>query len=332
MLPLGRRELTLTAICREASPMGLRFDGRPANARSYRFAQSGMFDISVSKAMVDGKAVTLARGDDGERASVRTSTASIVPDQTVFAMSGGQRVLGKTFVVQVEFDTYIDEAATKLRDVARWQGEGDFSLMTGQSARVRLSATMTPSACEIRLGNGGVVDYGVIPASSLRRADFTVLAKREVPLTIVCDAPASVGVRAEDHRGGSRVRGITKAALPTSDDSNNFGLGSGKMGNVGGYVMQLRPESFSADQSSVYTIVNTANGVNGRWNRSELGTLAHTAGSVASWTNGPEARPLSFSTLTGMLTIQAILNVAEALNFTAEIQLDGLATLELVYL
>jgi len=53
---------------------------------------------------------------------------------------------------------------------------------------------------------------------------------------------------------------------------------------------------------------------------------------LISWGATGTTTPVSFTTLSGTMEIQAYLNKASELDLTKEVQLDGLTTIELVYL
>ncbi|SEM32259.1 Protein of unknown function [Pseudomonas sp. ok272] len=59
------------------------------------------------------------------------------------------------------------------------------------ASETQLSATgnITPSACLIGLSANGVIDHGRIPASSLKRDEFTVMPGQLMVLEVNCSAP-----------------------------------------------------------------------------------------------------------------------------------------------
>ena len=130
-IALGSRQLTLTAVCRQATTLRLHFDGEAADLDSYRFAGKGRFTVKLKNATLDGAAVQLAQtaGSTGGTAAASTAV-QLRPNQTVTAAAQGQRAVGKVFSVQVEIETYIDEAMTRTRDVTLLEGHGALTLDT----------------------------------------------------------------------------------------------------------------------------------------------------------------------------------------------------------
>lgn len=131
LIALGSRQLTLTAVCRQATTMGLRFDGQAAELESYRFAGKGRFTVKLKNATLDGVAVQLAQTTSATGGTTLASSAvALSQNQSVTAIAQGQRAVGKVFSVQVEIETYIDETMTRTRDVTVLEGRGSFALDT----------------------------------------------------------------------------------------------------------------------------------------------------------------------------------------------------------
>lgn len=130
-IALGSRQLTLTAVCRQPTTMGLRFDGEAADLDSYRFAGKGRFTVKLKNATLDGNAVQLAQTTGAADGTTAPSAAvALRPNQGVTAIAQGQRATGKVFSVQVEIETYIDETMTRTRDVTVLEGRGALMLQT----------------------------------------------------------------------------------------------------------------------------------------------------------------------------------------------------------
>ncbi|CAB3743333.1 hypothetical protein LMG3441_05979 [Achromobacter kerstersii] len=129
MLSLSKRELSLTAICDGETPFALRFLGDAVGPNSYRFAVNGSFTIRLSNATVDGSPVELAHASvTGGTQSSPSVSAVLAPGSVISPVSLGQAATGKVFAVQVEFDTSIDEPATRVRDLTFLDGGGAFEL------------------------------------------------------------------------------------------------------------------------------------------------------------------------------------------------------------
>lgn len=128
-ISLGKRQLTLTVICRQPTAIGLRFEGQPAGAEGYRFSGQGYFTVQLKDATVDGLPVQLAPLSQSGGTDAAMATLMMRPDAGVVAFSQGVRAVGKVFSAQVEIDTYVDDATTRVRDVRVLEGQGTFILV-----------------------------------------------------------------------------------------------------------------------------------------------------------------------------------------------------------
>ncbi|CUJ34186.1 hypothetical protein HMPREF3069_25580 [Achromobacter xylosoxidans] len=199
-----------------------------------------------------------------------------------------------------------------------------------QSIDVRVIGTITPAACLPAIAGGAVVDYGNIPASTLNMTTTNRLPERTVAFSITCDAPTRAAIRAIDGRESSRVPGIVTAIGAAYNDTYNFGLGTVSNANVGGYVLRLRQQSFTADSVSVFNTGSTDGGAT--WAATGTGGMHHSEGFIMSWSATNGGAPIAFTNLTGNLSVEAVLNRGDALPLKEQVPLDGLATLEIVYL
>ncbi|MGN7744345.1 hypothetical protein ACTJKT_30775 [Pseudomonas sp. 22526] len=128
-IALGTRQLMLTAVCRQETTLGLRFEGQAADSNSYRFAGKGRFTIKLSNATLDGNAVQLAQ-TNGAGSGSALAAVELRPNEAVTAMAQGQRAVGKVFSAQVEIQTFIDETETRARDITVLEGRGELTLDT----------------------------------------------------------------------------------------------------------------------------------------------------------------------------------------------------------
>lgn len=165
-------------------------------------------------------------------------------------------------------------------------------------------------ACSITLGNGGVADFGNL---SRTEGFSNGSARREIPLTINCQNPTKVGVDVIDNR-----KGTASIDAPWEFGLSNPAIGSYLIdataplvdGRVGVTIWRNKGENTWGDK--------------GRY-------LFWGSRKTASWDMpGPQSEPVAFKTLTGSLNIIFFPEWDSA--FTDEFELDGSATLELVYL
>lgn len=212
-----------------------------------------------------------------------------------------------------------------------------------ESIDVKVIGTITPPACKPTLGGGGTIDYGNIPVASLSNDTVTILGEKQVDFSITCDAPAKVAV----HAVGSKADTATNVIKsPTGYDTFTgtlfgvtslgvVGLGVSDGKNIGGYGIRLVPGSYSVDGTDADTIVRKE--VGGVWVLSKnyfAGSLFNTTYKdlQTSWAPKGQVIPMAFKTVAGKLGVQAYINKTSELDLSKPINLDGLTTLELVYL
>lgn len=207
------------------------------------------------------------------------------------------------------------------------------------SVDVRVIGTITPAACTPILGGGGAIDYQTIDPATLSATDYTVLPVKSVAISITCEAPAKLAIRALNGRPGTvagateGVSGAAKAPAVLFDVDNSAVVGLGLDGDdkIGGYALRLAAGSL-LDEVAVDNISRTDMG---QWTTVGSPTLYSYSGverNVTWATAGGAATPLEFTTFSGVLEAQAYLNKRSELDLTKPITLDGMTTIELVYL
>jgi hypothetical protein len=218
--------------------------------------------------------------------------------------------------------------------------------LAASSVDVYVKGTITPAACLPSLLGGGAADYGAIKPESLEPADeYTILPIKQVDFTIICDAPAKVAIKPIAGRIGS-VAGVASdsgfarapAGVNLFDNTPGHqvtGLGLDGTTKIGGYSMRSLVDSFSMNDGSSDTgvaLVNiySTNKVNWNVTGPTNGMLGNTM--ITSWAEVGTALPVAITTLSGKFEVHAYLNKASELDLTKPISLDGLTSLELVYL
>jgi hypothetical protein len=208
-----------------------------------------------------------------------------------------------------------------------------------ESIDIKVIGTIKPPACTPTLAGGGTLDYGVIPPATLSDDAFTLLEEKQVSFSITCDAAAKVAITVKTGRTLSAVDkdgSLVDIAVPGLAIFGNtampaFGLGLAGTKGVGGYGLRLAAGTMTADSESVDSIqTDDATLI---WKKGDYGTLIVKGGERrSSWAKTGTLEPISFTTLSGQLSVQAYINKKSELDLTKPVQLDGLATLELVYL
>jgi len=209
-----------------------------------------------------------------------------------------------------------------------------------ESIDVRVIGTISPTACTPILAGGGTVDYGNIQPSSLAKDTYTTLEEKQLDFSITCDAPAKVAIKATSQRGNSAVSQVDGSldlvsisnALFGNVNTAAYGLGLDGGKGIGGYGLRLAADTMMADNVAVDSIQSNGNTTD--WAKTSVGSLVNTPTTMrySTWAATGTTTPIAFTTLTGKLGVQAYINKASELDLTKPIALDGLTTLELVYL
>ena len=190
-------------------------------------------------------------------------------------------------------------------------------------AQLVVRGTITPAACNLSLGGGGIIDYGTIRSGELSQIAFNPREEKTTSVAVNCGTtPAKFALAVTDLQAGSKVTGILGAGYT---EAQNFGLGAVSSRRTGGYSVTLR------DLRSSGVVLNPIMRVStGAWQSSD-GKVAQ-APSQYSWRNGSTVTPASISQLTGVIAVKAVINRAQDLDLTRDVTLDGRATLVLSYI
>ncbi|MFC0227270.1 DUF1120 domain-containing protein [Serratia aquatilis] len=209
-----------------------------------------------------------------------------------------------------------------------------------ESIDVRVIGTIDPAACTPTISGGGTIDYGTIKPTALATDAFTLLEEKQLDFAINCDAPAKVAITAHSQRGASAVNadgslaeiGSHPGLFGVAANYGVVGLGLDGAKGIGGYGIRLAGGTMTADGAAVDSIMS--NGSTTAWVAATTGSLLNTLTSLryASWATKGTTTPVAFTTLAGKLGVQAYINKTSELDLTKPVVLDGLTTLELVYL
>ncbi|TAL54757.1 DUF1120 domain-containing protein [Pandoraea sp.] len=199
-----------------------------------------------------------------------------------------------------------------------------------QSIPLKVSGTIKPPACTPKLGDAAGVDYKTIEGKNLSMTEPKHLGAKSTDLTIECPTAAAVRLKISDTKATSSMG---RTGLPSEAKGALFGLGqisgNGKTNaKVGGYTLTLVPDSFKGNANSVNTTVLRQDGSN--WVKSGDGFVMK-SGDVFAWAEGVGTNPSAFTKLVGKIQVDAYANRLSDLPLGADIPLDGLSTLELVY-
>ncbi|WP_439854556.1 DUF1120 domain-containing protein [Pseudomonas yamanorum] len=176
---------------------------------------------------------------------------------------------------------------------------------------------ITPNACTPSLSSGGVIDHGKMSAKDLNATQITMLPKVELQMTVTCDAPVIFALKATDNRDGSGT-------------SSGFGLGfiNGTQ-KLGSYTLNLGTSTNppQADGETVQAIGSFDNGVTWeRWNSFETGVYVSVA------TLADASTPRATQLLVTPVAYSGYINRTDGLDLSNEVNIDGSATIEVMYL
>jgi hypothetical protein len=207
-----------------------------------------------------------------------------------------------------------------------------FSLLLGGTSAVQaasivdlaVTGLITPTACTPQLSDGAVIDYGKISQQDLKVDRSTRLPVKPLHVNIACNAPNRFALRMHDNRDGS--------AMVNSEIY--YGLGLDHSGNrIGLYSMTFDPLQTVVDSTAqAYGTESTTGGL--AWRTANLNPISIGANSYLGFTDtaGSTAGPSAIQTLSSTVKVETPTNTTQNLDLSRETALDGLATLEVVYL
>ncbi|NMZ33245.1 DUF1120 domain-containing protein [Pseudomonas proteolytica] len=181
-----------------------------------------------------------------------------------------------------------------------------------------------PRACTPLLSGSGLIDYGKISRQDLNLEQGTRLPLKTLQVSIDCNGPSRYALRMRDNRDGSA----------TVNSEIYYGLGFDTAGNrLGLYSMSFDPRQTQADSNAqIYGTESTTGGLG--WRTSNLNPIDIGATSYLGFTDteGSTAGPTAIATLNTTVQISTVINARKNLDLSVETDLDGSATLEVVYL
>ena len=207
-----------------------------------------------------------------------------------------------------------------------------------------VKGTFVPAACTPELSNSGVVDYGSMNNSVLEKpvsgSTLVQLGKKSITLTVSCDAATSVGIVAKDNRASSKVEISSSAYIADyipgqnmTTESAAFGLGTVNDMKIGAYSVTAMKDGLTADGAAVDMIVKNRGGANSSWENANSGALYYSdATRIVTVAETGKTTPMLFKDLVMPLDIVSAVQKNGVLGAGTHIEVDGNATLSLVYL
>lgn len=185
-----------------------------------------------------------------------------------------------------------------------------------------VTGTITPTACTPTLSNGGQVDYGVVSLANLgETGNYYLLPAKNLSFAIECSAPTSIAVIASDNRRDS-----------APSELKRFGLGMHEDQQLGNFFIRWINGGTLVDGETGYHLDSLDGGTS--WIPAStliLSDFGKDSGFRASFANQPSpSAPSAVTSVSINLEVNGFLN--KSLTLTDNAQLDGSATLEVVYL
>ncbi|MFJ7311484.1 DUF1120 domain-containing protein [Pseudomonas sp. NPDC098747] len=202
--------------------------------------------------------------------------------------------------------------------------------MAANSVDISVTGTITPGACSISLDTQQI-DYASIDYSTLSPTESTSLpGVKQATVSILCSQPTLAGFIISDNREG------TENSTVDADGYNNttttYGLGQDAQGNnIGGYTIH-KMDNVTLDGGPGYWVHFNS----GVWSSTGGGAIIQsTPTHVQSWSTAYGAGtkpPTPITSVSALLSIVASIGPTNDLDLSEEIELDGSATFELVYI
>lgn len=215
------------------------------------------------------------------------------------------------------------------------------SSYAAETVTLNVRGKLTTPACTPTLSNSGDVDFGRISLSSLSATETNQLGGKEFTLTISCDGPTKVGYTTADNRQDTitedpiTIEDVDGKGASTNTRSIQYGLGKTAGGvGIGAYtVLSLAGATIDG---RVGQLMGRYNG--GEWTNSNTGQL-----NTSNGVNGSPQRditlgennvpvPVAFTEGVFPLRVTAAIQSTETLAITDETDLDGQATITIVYI
>ena len=198
------------------------------------------------------------------------------------------------------------------------------SVLAASAVDLTVKGLIVPAACLPQFPGGALIDYGKIAQQDLNLGTATRLPVKPLLFAIACSGPTRYALRMRDNREGS--------AMVNSEIY--YGLGFDISGNrLGVYSMTFDPRQTQANTTAqIYGTESTTGGV--AWRTSNLNPIDIGSRSYLGFTEveGSVSGPTAIGTLTGTVTVQTVINAKQNLDLSADVLLDGSATMEVVYL
>lgn len=323
---LGTRGITVTVLCSTPGDLSLFYRAGSADGQHYDFTDKGRYSVLVRDVQVDGQSVDLGRITAAGQAPLDAATMQPwLPGQGLVPMHGGSAVTGRSLSARMEVAASVQQGLFSVRDATTWQAAGLVDVPARSISRdLELTTRFTPGSCTPSLANSGVVDLGRLAPAQLNRDTGTRLSARDIGLTVQCDAPTLFALAMQDNRDGTS----------TVDSAYYYGLGlDGASNRIGNYRVQVDPTRTTADgMATVYRTDSTTGGAGWSNSRSDQVLISSTGYVGFTDAAGSSTGPAPIQSLSSVLSVEALIAPTRDLDIRNVITIDGMATLEIIYL
>ncbi|MEH0887185.1 DUF1120 domain-containing protein [Enterobacter sp. UNJFSC 003] len=211
------------------------------------------------------------------------------------------------------------------------------SAFAASTAVMKVTGTLTNSACTPELSGGGVVDYGYIRLGELSADSVNQLGKKNIDFTINCTVATKVAFFASDDRSSSKANVTVLNAtaggadITAYDNYYFFGVGETADGmKIGNYTLYVKDTQAVADGVTVDVVGQNQGWNENTWRKGSSiradGVYSGTVAQVGTTT------PIAFKTATFPLVTTLAIQDTNTLGITDDTKLDGQATITLRYL
>lgn len=213
----------------------------------------------------------------------------------------------------------------------------------GDSVDLKVTGKLLTGSCTPTLSNGGVVDFGHIPLNNLNKTTVNQLGFKTTELSITCTSDMKMAWTILDNHHDSVAATVTPNADASgaemfSADNEKYGLGKTAGGvQIGAYGVRVTSVYYNAlTGKELYTdsVSNNYIDPNVVWKTvSNSGAYMRSDGSRAlTQATSTETVPVAAKDFKYVLCVSAAVNGTDTLAITDNTDLDGSATISLVYL
>lgn len=214
------------------------------------------------------------------------------------------------------------------------------------TAVLKVRGTLTNASCTPTLSDGGVVNFGKISMDNLSPTVANQLGYKDISLAINCQSPTKVGWSVTDDRADSNPLNelnktqfkIIGSAFGGGDfwtRSMTYGLGkTGNNENIGAFSISVLLDSVTADGASASAVTGYPSHptMGDMWSENPYGAPHNDGTNVMTITHGDNGEPAAFTNAVFPIRVGMAIVNTDRLTMTDDTELDGQATLTLVYL